>query len=588
MSKDLQALSRMLDSASLRRLAGERSYERGVGYHYEGRVLSPTEYDGVVTAKVRGTRDYAVKLWVEEDRVQHSCTCPMGDDGAFCKHCVAVALQWTEGTKARSSRRAGKATLTMEDVRAHLAREDKEALIELLMQQAMEDADLRRRLMMQAARQSPKGLDLGPFYAAIDEAVLVTGFVPYRETHAYVQGVYRVVASLRDLLTEGHAVEAIEIIEYALSRVEGAIQLVDDSDGYMGSLLGDLQELHHAACAHAKPDPKALAEKLFRWETESEWETFYGAADVYADVFGEVGLARYRELAEAEWQKVAPLRPGDDATAKSGWRFRITSIMERLARHTGDLDALIAVMGHDLSVAYDFLQIAQACKEAGRREVAVEWAERGVAAFPEHTDGRLREFLAQEYHRLGRHEAAMALAWAEFADYPDLGRYQRLKGHADRCKRWPSWRDKALAHVRETIAKAKSEAAKSRASWFVDLPDSSVLVEILLWQKDLEGAWREAQSGGCRADLWMRLAEVREKQHPEDALRVYQAAVEPTVQHKSNDAYAEAVDLLRKVNAIMLRLKRGAEFQQYVASLRAAHKPKRNFIKLLDAAKWSA
>ena len=36
-------------------------------------------------------------------------------------------------------------------------------------------------------------------------------------------------------------------------------------------------------------------------------------------------------------------------------------------------------------------------------------AERGLRSFPERADSRLREFLAQEYHRRERHDEAMAL-----------------------------------------------------------------------------------------------------------------------------------------------------------------------------------
>ena len=53
-----------------------------------------------------------------------------------------------------------------------------------------------------------------------------------------------------------------------------------------------------------------------------------------------------------------------------------------------------------------------------------------------------------------------------------------------------------------------------------------------------------------------------------------------------NQAYREAVGLLRRIGVLMGRLGRGAEFAAYVASVRAAHKPKRNFIALLDGTKW--
>lgn len=62
---------------------------------------------------------------------------------------------------------------------------------------------------------------------------------------------------------------------------------------------------------------------------------------------------------------------------------------------------------------------------------------------------------------------------------------------------------------------------------------------------------------------------------------------EPTLNQKNNEAYREAIGLLRKVRGLMVRLGRESEFVRYLKSVRAAHKPKRNFMKLLDRAKWS-
>ena len=53
---------------------------------------------------------------------------------------------------------------------------------------------------------------------------------------------------------------------------------------------------------------------------------------------------------------------------------------------------------------------------------------------------------------------------------------------------------------------------------------------------------------------------------------------------KNNDAYVETINLLRKVRELMVRLERKDEFTNYVDKVRAAHKPKRNFIKLLERA----
>ncbi len=576
----------LLEGGTLRRMAGAKSFERGEDYFLNGQVKALTEDGGTVTAKVQGTQPYRVKLWIENADLDYSCTCPMGAEGEFCKHCVAVGLAWLENREAKRSEKGQQASgVTMDDVRAHLLGQDQSALVEMLMEQAMEDDRLRQRLLMKAAKKGSKGIDLITFRRAIDEAVEVDEFVNYRSAYEYASGIDKVIDPVEELLKEGYADEVIELAEHALGAVEEAMGSVDDSDGNMGGILERLQELHHKACRKAKSDPEALAQRLFQWELRTGYDTFYGASETYAGVLGKKGLAVYQALAEAEWAKVPALRPGQNDSEKYGKRFRVTHIMEMLARRTGDVEAVVAVKKRDLSLAYHYLQIAETYKTARQHDLALEWAERGVKAFPKRTDSRLREFLAEEYHRRKRHDDAMVLVWAEFSESPGLEQYKKLKTHAERIDSWTLWREKALDCLRSEIARAKNERQKNQWSWY-HTADHSELVRIFLWEKDGEGAWYEAQEGGCSNDLWLGLAAKREKQHPEEALPIYQRQIEPTLGRKNNDAYREAIGLLRKVRELMVRLERKDEFTGYLDKVRAVHKPKRNFIKLLDHASF--
>lgn len=54
------------------------------------------------------------------------------------------------------------------------------------------------------------------------------------------------------------------------------------------------------------------------------------------------------------------------------------------------------------------------------------------------------------------------------------------------------------------------------------------------------------------------------------------------VDETNNHAHAEAIDLLRKIGALMGRHHQRAAYADYLAALRAQFRPKRNFIKLLD------
>jgi uncharacterized Zn finger protein len=571
-----------LERRALSRLAGARSFERGEDYFDGKRVKAVNEHERTITATVQGSRSYRVKLWIEDDDLDYSCTCPVGADGEFCKHCVAVGLEWLEGDqRKRSGKTDEAAAVSMEDVRAYLLGQDKKALVEILVEQATDDDRIRQRLFLKAAKQGSKAINLATYQEAIDDAVGIDGFVDYRSAYDYAHGIEEVIDSVEDLLKEGHAAEVISLAEYALEAVDEAMGSVDDSDGGMGSILERLQELHCRACKKAKPDPEALARRLFEWELHTDYDIFYGAAETYARVLGAKGLAVYRELAELEWKKVPPLGPGRDDPEKYGKRFRITHIMESLARQTGDVEAVVAIKKRDLSSAYDYLQIAEAYKGARKHDLALEWAENGVRTFPKRTDSRLREFLAGEYHRCKRHDEAMALVWAEYTESPTLQEYQNLKTHADRIGKWQTWREKALDHVRNGIAESKNKTHKDRWGWSEKI-DHSDLVRIFLWEKDMEAAWREAQAGGCSNDLWLKLAAERDKDHPEDALPIYQRQIEPTLNRKTNEAYQEAIGLLRKVRGLMIRLGREVEFADWLNKLRAAHKPKRNFMKLLE------
>ncbi|WP_448571231.1 SWIM zinc finger family protein [Trichothermofontia sp.] len=51
----MTTLSERLDEGSLRDLAGDRSFQRGVNYFEEGRVHALAQYGDRITAKVYGT-----------------------------------------------------------------------------------------------------------------------------------------------------------------------------------------------------------------------------------------------------------------------------------------------------------------------------------------------------------------------------------------------------------------------------------------------------------------------------------------------------------------------------------------------------
>jgi uncharacterized Zn finger protein len=578
------ALSLALNDAVIRRLAGAQSYQRGLDYFSHGHVESLGEDDRGVRAVVRGNQDYAVTLSADHGVLDYSCDCPVGSDGDFCKHLVAAALACLNRDAAppKPSARRKTKELTLDDAGKSLRDEDQETLVMMMLDWAKDDDRLHERLILYAARRSGPDTGVAAVQQAFERAVRVHDFVHYREAGGWARGVDDAIDSVEQLLKDGQAAAVIELCESALQSLLSAIEAVDDSDGHFGMLRDRLQDIHYRACQEARPDPVALAKRLFKWELHSDFDVFYGAAAQYAKILGAKGMKLYRELAEAEWAKV-PARTAKHERSEFGQHFRITHIMESLAQASGDIEALVAVMSRDLSSAYSYLKIAEVYREAGQHDGALLWAEKGLKAFPERTDARLREFAAEEYHRRRRDDEAMALIWAEFSERPYLETYKTLEKHAKKPGAWPEWRERALGDIRLRIVKAREKArGQTRPRWMQADDNHSVLVEIFLYEGKDEDAWREAGIGGCSDSLWLRLAAKREKEHPEDAAPIYLKYAEAGVASASNGRYEDPVSLLAKAAAAMKRMDRGAEFVRHLEALRAKYKIKRNFIKLVE------
>ncbi len=460
----------------------------------------------------------------------------------------------------------------------------------MLMQEVLENETLRGQLLLAVARTNPQGVDVKTYRKEIKRVFNTDGYDDYDGYYGGFdnsEDVEQVVKSIEDLFEDEHFEAVIDLCEYAIKRASKVLNYVHESDGTIEEAMENLQELHYSACEQTKPDAEILARRLFDYELNDDWGTFHNAASKYADVLGKKGLKFYRQLTEKEWDKIPALKPNDEKSY-GGNRYKITNMMESLARAEGDIEKLVEIKSRDLSSQYHYYEIAEIYRENKKYDKALEWAESGVKDFPkaERLDWRLGEFLANEYHRRKRHDEAMQIIWKQFEKSADLGNYNKLKEHADKVKpesTWQKWREKALEFIRQDIAERKKTKSYG---WSYQRADNSLLVTIFLQENLPEEAWQEAEKGGCSEDLWLKLAKIREKEHPTDTLKIYKDRIEPKIQETNNQAYEQAVLWIKEVKRLMEQLGRESEFEDYLVALRVNYKIKRNFIKLLDSTKW--
>lgn len=555
---------------ALRIVAGPRSFERGVAYAQDGRVSRLRERGDAVSAIVDGSQSYSVRVRLSGDpnAVEGACDCPVGRDGSFCKHCVATALAWLDRGEQ------GRAFHEDELLRSWLESATAESMRTVIFDEVDRNDELRSRLLLRASQGDSEQIRL-----AINRALDDRGaFVPYGAAASYVRGIDEAVDAMVDLRDPG---TVIELTEHTLRGLEAAMDVADDSDGHFGQLSSRLEEIHLVACEEARPDPVALAERLFRWEHEGAWELFHRASERYADVLGAAGLARYREFAEEQWEAVPERRPGE----RSGTSYyRITAIMESLAIAEDDFEGLIEVMSRDLSSPWAFCRISEACRDAGRLDEGIEWCRRGIDAFEPDLDPRLAWLLAELHVASGDRRKAAEAGYQAFAARPSLEGWRRLRELSDPAGTWPADRERALAHVERVAADRVDEASRARFAW-QRRATADELVRIHLEEGQPDEAWSAAGRFGASDGVWLELARRRGETHPDDALAVYRRLVESAIAGRDRRAYRGAADLLGEVRILLVQHERGHEFDVELEAVKNAHARKPALLDELSKAK---
>lgn len=470
-----------------------------------------------------------------------------------------------------------KLTAKQQRFATYLAAQTKETLVDMLLEVSRRDDRLAQTLLVKSTPPNRQDELVERLRQQIDNATEVDdGYVDWREVHSFSHAIDQTVDTLEELLTPEHAAALVELAQFAIERLDGVLEQVDDSDGEVQDVLSRLGDLHLDACKLARPDPEALAEDLFELEISQSFDSCSFSALTYKEVLGAAGLQRYRALAQRAWEALAP---AGSTTGYNSGRSKITRIMEDLARASGDVDGLIAIKAQDLSHAWTYFQIAEILAQNKRHDAALQWAERGLRAFPERTDSRLRDFLVAAYLKRKRPDEAMQLTWIQFEEQPGLAAYQKLHGVAVKLGVWPAQRERALQWLERAIAQDASQTSRFKPK--PSVPDTSRQVEIFLWEGNVDAAWEAAHQGQCQQGLRIRLAQALEATRAMDAIALYRQIISDIVGETHNKAYERAMELIRRVQAVMIGLGQAPQFAVYVAELRADFKRKINFIKLL-------
>ena len=557
-------------------LAGEGAFQRGLGYYTAGHVLSWGKKGNKVTASVSGTQIYAVTLTLVRGRLEGYCDCPASEGFDFCKHCVAVALQYREDSNRQAELEDGS---TEQRIEALLNQQSKQELGAQLLRLILDDQELRHQWSIRA--------DVALNKMGVKELKKrITAAIPYHkhlfrypQVRAYFDRVAEVAELLEQQSLQLEAESALQLVDYALQRIDRALESVDDSGGFRLPVMKQLQDLHHALLWRLdwhKPKLVTYLQGLHNGPLSDMYPEFPYA---WRELLGEGGMALVFEALRAEWEALPPLKPGADWEQRYPYS-RLEHLLRQRAEEAGDTRAVIELLRKTATDERQFLELCDLSIEvddwaraehylAGAREL--HESER----HPWNRDYRLERTELRLLTHRGEVEPALELQWRIFQGSLAVADYTRLLTLSEKCKATEDPDEKAKRWLRDMLAAVKPGEFSTRYA--------DALVEIAMEEKKPGAALQVCEQHKVGVNLVAKLARAC-RELPEAAIPLYARLVAHEVQGGKNAAYRRGVGWLLEAQEVATTAPAKQVFRETLQGVREQFKAKRNFIQFLDEA----
>ena len=304
------------------------------------------------------------------------------------------------------------------------------ALRKMLLEAAFANAELWKRLLTQATAAKRPGL--GVLEKALRHSLTPEGNFGWADDAGYADRVEDAVRLLDARIGDGDPA-LLELIEAVIDLVERSVEQFHESSALLDDAIRALHQTHLDACAALQVPPEELGRAWFRRQLEDRWGFLAEVSDDYFELIGEPGQAAYWQAAFEAWEALPVLEAGDRNASISSRRHRIEAIVEGKLAQAGDLDALIRAKARNLSRSGRHLELATLCREHGRLDEAIRWAEEGFKAFPINEAYPLEDLLIDLYRERGDRDQAETVAWQRFERRAGCNAFfVRIPTHRDR------------------------------------------------------------------------------------------------------------------------------------------------------------
>lgn len=604
--------------------AGSRTVDRGRRYQQQGRVMDLSAVnDEALIAWVDGSQRYATKVVLDLDGDPESiCSCPIGFD---CKHGVAVVLAYL--TQVENDQPIAKAQPDDErfelladldafgdeeqddddefalpapirqDIDVFLKNKTKAQLVDLILEFAGQYPGIAKEL---ADRRQLKAGNFKSIVNRLRREIQEVGAKPgwqnYWQNEGYTPDYSGIRSQLENLLAAGKADEVVQLGQKLVTT--GCRQVEESHDeGETGMEVASCMPTIVDALDQSSLDAIAKLD----WAIDAVLADQFGICEVFADYLNRRHpKSAWHRLADRLLERLEEMQgPGkaNDFSRRYA-RDQLSNWVIHALEQAGRKDEMIPLCEREAKLTGNYSRLVERLITARRYSDAERWIEEGIRETKDKLPG-ISSDLRKKLHKIRSLEknwpAVAAMQVEAFVRRPSRQTFADCQKAAAKIKAWP----KVRRHLLHYLEKGKlpweqrawplpeSGADRPSAHQRQGFPLIHHLIDIAILEKkpDQVLKWydQRPQNRFVRLGIDTNDIAVAVQNHaPERAVEIWKAKAEGLIAVVKPSAYQDAAVYLKKAAKVMQKLKKEAEWEQYLRELRTEHARKWRLIEILD------
>lgn len=176
-----------------------------------------------------------------------------------------------------------------DSLQSKLARLDKTVLVSLMTRYAKATPAFQEFLDLQIGPSGSSGPSIMHFKQKIDEVLGDEDLGPFL-SFEQERRIDRLIESIGDLVDNGRAADALELVEHSFNYVQNIAESVQEPDDMVTRCFDELIEIHVKACEAADVDRHALAGRLKTLKDNDDYGAFLDLDKQYAKILSPADL----------------------------------------------------------------------------------------------------------------------------------------------------------------------------------------------------------------------------------------------------------------------------------------------------------